>query len=76
MGSIFYSSCLHFPQFVKSASTLPTPLGVPPSKADLKKIKKLTAEKRKAAEKAGGGADEIFTDDELEAAGFLLEGEE
>ena len=49
---------------------------VPPSKADLKKIKKLTAEKRKAAEKAGGGADEIFTDDELEAAGFLLEGEE
>ena len=40
-----------------------------PSKAELKKCKKLAAEKRKA-----GG--EAFTDDELEAAGFLLEGEE
>ena len=43
---------------------------VKPSKADLKKIKKLTEEKRKA------GGEEVHTDDELEAAGFLLEGEE
>ena len=43
---------------------------VAPTKADLKRIKKVAAEKRKAT----GG--EVFTDDELEAAGFLLEGEE
>ena len=42
---------------------------VKPTKADLKKIKKATADKRKAGE-------DVATDDELEAAGFLLEGEE
>lgn len=45
---------------------------VAPTKADLKKIKKLTADKRKAA----AAGEEVFTDDELERAGFLLEGEE
>ena len=39
----------------------------PPTKAELKKLKKLIAEKRK------GGA-EVFTEDEIEAAGFLVEG--
>lgn len=42
---------------------------VRPTKADLKRVKKQAADKRKAGE-------ECFTDDELEAAGFLLEGEE
>ena len=39
----------------------------PPTKAELKKLKKLIAEKRK------GGA-EVFTEDEIEAAGFRVEG--
>ena len=54
-----------------AAAKAPKPRVVP-TKADIKKIKKLTADKRK---KAADG-EEIFTDDELEAAGFLLEGEE
>ena len=41
---------------------------VAPTKADLKRIRKAVADKRKAGE-------EVATDDELEAAGFLLEGE-
>eukprot|EP00322_Chrysochromulina_rotalis_P010975 CAMPEP_0115857348 /NCGR_PEP_ID=MMETSP0287-20121206/15529_1 /TAXON_ID=412157 /ORGANISM="Chrysochromulina rotalis, Strain UIO044" /LENGTH=250 /DNA_ID=CAMNT_0003311565 /DNA_START=13 /DNA_END=765 /DNA_ORIENTATION=+ len=44
---------------------------VKPSKAEVKKIKKATEEKRKANPDA-----DIHTDDELEAAGFLCEGEE
>ena len=42
---------------------------VQPTKADIKRIKKLAADKRKKGE-------DVVTDDELEAAGFLLEGEE
>jgi len=44
---------------------------VKPSKTDLRRIKKLTADKRKAK-----ADEEYWTDEELEAAGFLLEGEE
>jgi len=43
---------------------------VKPAKTDLKRCKKLAADKRKA-----GDADAL-TDDELDFAGFLLEGEE
>jgi elongation factor 3 len=39
----------------------------PPTKVELKKIKKAIAEKRK-------GGLEVFTDEEIEAAGFLVEG--
>ena len=39
----------------------------PPTKAELKKIKKAIAEKRK-------GGLEVYTDEELEEAGFLVEG--
>ena len=39
----------------------------PASKAELKKIKKLIAEKRKQGM-------EVYTDEELENAGFLVEG--
>uniref|UniRef100_A0A7S3I8I3 ABC transporter domain-containing protein n=2 Tax=Choreotrichia TaxID=141411 RepID=A0A7S3I8I3_9SPIT len=39
----------------------------PPTKAELKKIKKAIADKRK-------GGLEVYTDEELEAAGFLVEG--
>ena len=38
----------------------------PPSKAELKKIRKLIAEKRKRGE-------EVWTDEEIEAAGFLVQ---
>ena len=43
---------------------------VKPTKSDVKRIKQLTADKRQQT------GEECWTDDELEAAGFLLDGEE